>query len=154
MAGVYFLDTSALAKRYVVETGSRWITTLTDPVSGNECWLAAIARVELLAALYLRARVGTLTLAQAQQAELLFRHELATHYQMVPVRDTILDEAMRLVAVHPLRAYDAVQLAAALFVQAQYRAVGLASVFLTADRTLLRAGAAEGLLVDDPNNHP
>jgi predicted nucleic acid-binding protein len=150
----YFLDTSALAKRYVAEAGSAWVMALTDPASGNASWLAAVTRVELIAALSLRVRVGTLTPAEAQQAEQLFRHELVTHYQLVPILDGILDEAMRLVVLHPLRAYDAVQLAAALYVQGQYGPSGLGLTFVAADRRLLRAAAAVGLLIEDPNNYP
>jgi uncharacterized protein len=152
----YFLDASAVTKRYVAERGSAWVTALTDPASGNACWLAAISRVEVLAALYLRVRTGTLTPSQAGQAEQVFRGELATHFRLLPVHDVLLNEAMRLVASHPLRAYDAVQLAAALDLQAQRQAFGGLSppIFLSADQRLNRAAAAEGLAVDDPNNHP
>ena len=30
-----YLDTSALIKRYVAETGSEWVRALADPTSGN-----------------------------------------------------------------------------------------------------------------------
>ena len=46
--------------------------------------------------------------------------------------------------------YDAVQLAAALEVHSQIPSLTL----LSADANLNAAGAAEGLLVDDPNRHP
>ncbi len=35
----FFLDTSALAKRYVIETGSGYVINLTDPKVGND-WYA------------------------------------------------------------------------------------------------------------------
>jgi predicted nucleic acid-binding protein len=153
--GPYFLDTSAAVKRYVTEIGSRWITALVDPAAGNACWLATITQVEALAALYLRVRTGTLTLAQAQQAERLFRRELRTRYRRVFFSSAIRNHAMRLVTIYPLRAYDAVQLASALQVQRQQTAAGsLSLTLLSADRNLNRAAVAEGLLVDDPNQHP
>lgn len=46
----YYLDTSALVKRYVTERGTAWIVNLTDPSSGHELWtvrLAAALHVEL-----------------------------------------------------------------------------------------------------------
>jgi hypothetical protein len=49
-----------------------------------------------------------------------------------------------------LRGYDAVQLAAALEVHSHAPSLTL----LSADAGLNAAGAAEGLAVDDPNNHP
>lgn len=115
----FFLDTSALAKRYVVETGSGRITSLTDPASGSTCWLSSVTPVELLASLYRRARVGTLTMTQAQQAENIFCHELSTHFSLIDLNAAILQQAMRLVSAHPLRAYDALLLAVALELKAQ-----------------------------------
>jgi predicted nucleic acid-binding protein len=106
----YFLDTSALAKRYVVEAGSGWVTTLTESASGNSCWISSVTPVELLAGFYRRVRVGALTLVQAQLAEKVFRNQLATHFQLMDLNTVILQEAMRLVGIHPLRAYDALQL--------------------------------------------
>jgi hypothetical protein len=67
-----FLDTSAVVKRYVAETGSIWIRALSDPASGHTCRLSALSRVELLAALYRKVRLGTLPLAQAQLADQTF----------------------------------------------------------------------------------
>ncbi len=36
MADFYFVDTSALGKRYIVETGSVWMRTLLNPATGNQ----------------------------------------------------------------------------------------------------------------------
>ncbi|MGO9469479.1 MAG: hypothetical protein ACLQIB_44780 [Isosphaeraceae bacterium] len=49
-----------------------------------------------------------------------------------------------------MRGYDAVQLAAALQVHSQIPSLTL----LSADADLNAAAVAEGLSVDDPNNHP
>jgi len=58
-------------------------------------------------------------------------------------------------AAEILRAYDAVQLAAALEVKRIYQTGGLGPVILvSADQELNAAAVAEGLLVDDPNSHP
>lgn len=100
----HFLDTSGLVKRYVAEVGSAWVTGITNPMAGHSVWIASVTRVELLAALYRRVRTGTLSLLQAKQAELLFRHELSTHFQPIPTDTPLLDQAMLLVASHPLRA--------------------------------------------------
>lgn len=151
----YLVDASGLVKRYVSETGSAWVTTLTELSTGHSCRLAGITRVEVLAALYLRLRAGTLSPGQTRQAELVFRAELATHFRLIAVHAVILDRAMNLVVRHPLRAYDAVQLATALYLRAKNLALGLpAPIFLCADKNLNRAAIAEGVTVDDPNLHP
>ena len=61
-----------------------------------------------------------------------------------------MQEASRLADSHVLRAYDAVQLAAALDVHRLDPSLTL----LSADVELNAAALAEGLAVDDPNSHP
>ena len=55
---VYSLDTSAVVKRYVSETGSVWINALCDPASGNSLHIARITAVEVVSALTRRHRKG------------------------------------------------------------------------------------------------
>ena len=43
----YFLDTSAVVKAYVQETGTSWIRNLAAPASGHFLYLARIAEVEV-----------------------------------------------------------------------------------------------------------
>jgi hypothetical protein len=53
-----------------------------------------------------------------------------------------------------LRAYDAVQLASAIFARSGMQAAGGAPpIFLSADSRLLTAAQAEGFVTDDPNLH-
>lgn len=61
MVNFYFLDTSALVKRYVLETGTDWILNLTDVSAGNNIAIAQISWVEVLSALSRRRREGTLS---------------------------------------------------------------------------------------------
>ena len=57
----YFFDSSALAKRYVSETGTAWVQSLADSASGNEIYMARITLVELVSAITRRKRKGDLT---------------------------------------------------------------------------------------------
>ena len=62
---------------------------------------------------------------------------------------------MRLATKHSLRGYDAVQLAAALEANDERIANGLPTLtFVSADTELNTAAQAEGLPVENPNNHP
>ncbi len=64
----------------------------------------------------------------------------------------MLERARDLLEHHPLRAYDAVQLAAGLIANDALLAAGLPSLtFLAADTRLLNAATVEGLGTDDPN---
>ncbi|MEK9137900.1 MAG: type II toxin-antitoxin system VapC family toxin, partial [Bacteroidota bacterium] len=110
----YYMDSSALVKRYISETGSAWVSDLFDPVLNNEVFIAAITPVEIVAAITRRARGGTVTPADATAACNLFRSDLLTSYQIVELTNSLITHAMTIAETHGLRGYDAVQLAAAL----------------------------------------
>jgi predicted nucleic acid-binding protein len=61
---------------------------------------------------------------------------------------------MDLAERHVLRGYDAVQLAAALKVHREYVAFGGSCTLVSADAELNSAALAEGLSVENPNDHP
>lgn len=64
-------------------------------------------------------------------------------------------EAMSVARKHGLRAYDAVQLTAALEIDRLNREDGFGPVTLvSADRELNAAAATEGLIVEDPTTYP
>ena len=69
---------------------------------------------------------------------------LASAWHEIEASDLLREWAVRLVRVHPLRAADAMQLAAAI-VAAEMRPSGLE--FVTADRRLAEAAVREGFLV-------
>jgi len=50
---VFFCDTSGLAKRYVTETGSGWLTSHIDPANGSRIYIAQITIVEIVSAVIL-----------------------------------------------------------------------------------------------------
>jgi hypothetical protein len=54
------MDSSALVKRYVIETGSAWVQALCDPSAGHVLALAHIGLVEAAAALGIKHRQGAL----------------------------------------------------------------------------------------------
>jgi predicted nucleic acid-binding protein len=74
---------------------------------------------------------------------------------MLEITPALLAEAERLAEVHGLRAYDAVQLAAAADLQRERLANGLSRpTLISADQELNAAAMAEGIAEDDPNSHP
>ncbi len=150
----YFLDSSALVKRYVTETGTVWVTGLLDPAARNRLYIARITGAEVTAALSRRERGGHLSAADASAAIASFEHDYVNRLRPVEITAALIGDAMAAARTHGLRGYDAVQLAAALFANRRRVARRLAPlVFVTADKNLLAAAAAEGLTTDDPNNH-
>jgi predicted nucleic acid-binding protein len=154
MAALYS-DACALAKRYIMETGSGWLRNLVNPATGNEVYTIRLTAAELIAAITRRERGGTLSATEATRARADFRHDLATGYFLLEATETLVNTAMRLAETHGLRGYDAVQLAAGLELNRFYISAGfLPILFISADNELNAAAIAEGLLVDNPNAHP
>jgi predicted nucleic acid-binding protein len=150
----FYLDTSTVVKRYAMEWGTRWITALADPVQGHNLWTVRLSAAELVAALYRKARLGEIFPADAAAAVSAFRAHWQQQYQIVEASAAVVDVAMLLAERHGLRGYDAVQLSAALTVEGEGRAAGVPGiVFLSADDQQLRVARAEGLAVDNPNDH-
>lgn len=66
-----------------------------------------------------------------------------------------MQQACDLLERHPLRAYDAVQLASALESNQLFLTdAAITLTFVSADQRLLTAAIAEGLAVEDPNLYP
>ena len=151
----YFFDTSGLVKRYIAETGTTWVTGLTNPQAGNSIYLAEITPVEIVAAITRRGRGGGLASPDAAKALAEFSSDFPAQYLPVSITPVLIASAMRLAAQYGLRGYDAVQLASVLEIHSQHIAVGLPPVVLvSADAELNAAAVAEGLPVENPNFHP
>ena len=146
---VYFLDTSALVKRYVAETGSQAVAEIAN--GPNVCIIIAdITRAEFVSALARRAREGGISHEQRQTVKSAFAAHLLHDYLIAPLQGAHVTAACGLIERHALRAYDGVQLAVALSVR-DLLAVGAdVPAFLSADPRLNAAARAEGLLVVEP----
>lgn len=154
MAG-FFCDSSAIVKRYVNEIGSNYVDNLANSKSGNIILLARITRVEFAAAVARRLKSGSIIATDAQNALAAFQHDLTNNYFTVEITPLLLSAAVTLATKHALRGYDAVQLAATLEASDERIANGLAPLTLvSADTELNNAAQAEGLNVENPNNHP
>jgi hypothetical protein len=140
--------------------------TICDSSTGNSITIAEITAVELVSALNQLARGGVLRRTRRDQSLALFWQQVAAaQYQLVPVTWTNIERAASLCDIHPLRGYDAVQLACALAYRDDARLLDAAVVapgtgplgdpiFVTEDQRLSTAATAEGFTVDSPLLHP
>lgn len=152
---VYFLDSSAVVKRYLVENGTEWVIDIADLAAGNMAYLARITFVEVISAITRKARGSGLSPAGAIKAIADFRSDFVNEYPLIELTPSLIESAAHLAEAHALRAYDAVQLACALAVNGEFISAGESPITLiSADGALNTAAAAEGLAVDDPNTHP
>ena len=119
VATAYFVDSSALVKRYVQEAGTAWVRGITRHSPSTIIYIARITAVEVTSAVARRRKGRTLTSARASSILHRFRQHLAGRYAVVEITPALFNDAMRLANTHALRAYDAVQLAAALEIHQQ-----------------------------------
>lgn len=151
---IYFMDSSALIKRYVTETGSDWVQSLADPVAGHTLIVARITWVEVLSAFARLQREGNLSTDDIDTTMRAFRYDWDTQYQIVEMDTPLALSAGELLFRQPLRALDSIQLAAALrLLPAFGRAPTITYTFVAADDRLLQAADAEGLSTENPNMH-
>lgn len=112
-----FADASALVKLYVNEQESDVVESLA-PLT-----VSSLSRVEVSSAIWSKRRNGNLTAAEAatvaRRIATDFRGSPAQppRFESIPLGRALLDRAVELVAAHPLRAGDAIQLASALAIR-------------------------------------
>lgn len=137
MASIY-VDSSALAKRYLLEPGTGEVEALLQagPVATS-----VVTRAEVVAAIARSVREGSLD----RQGAGLLRQRLAEHWPDAvrhEVTDEIASQAAELAWEYGLRGFDAIHLATALSCQHE---IGSPITFATFDRRLWRAARAAGL---------
>ncbi|MBI2892051.1 MAG: type II toxin-antitoxin system VapC family toxin [Deltaproteobacteria bacterium] len=136
---IWFLDASAITKRYVEEPGSPAVRRLFSPRVRRAA--SALSLVEVPAAVFRRARGGDLAEEAAERIADRVPVDLESG-EVVEPRSAVLALAAELVARRPLRGYDAVQLASALRLARETR---FALTFVCADRNLCRIARTEGI---------
>lgn len=147
----YFVDTSAIVKRYVPEIGTQWVLGWILPSSGTVVVIAELTRVEIFSVFARREREQSLSTINANLLRSNFLVHAQKEYLITPLNTDILEEARTLVTKYPLRSLDAIQLASSK--QAQ-TILGEPMTFVTADARLLSILPQEGFVGDNPENYP
>lgn len=140
-----YADTSAIVKRYYEEPGSlrlreRW-------ASAERIFTSRIAYAEVHAAIARKHRAGDVPAEAFRRMSAAFEAEWPA-YDQILVDPATLAEVRRLVRRYPLRGYDAIHLAAALWLQGQIGTSGIE--FWVADDRLEAAAQKERLAVVNP----
>lgn len=152
---IHYFDTSALIKRYVQEPGTPWVLGLVATKPRGLLLTARITVVETYSALARRRRELSVAPEDLDLAVREFSADTASEYEFVELDSALVAVARDLVDRYPLRAYDAVQLASAIIANRALHTVRRARLtFVSADDRLVKVAAAEGMIVDNPNDHP
>lgn len=148
----YYIDTSALLKRYLIETGSSWVRNITDIESSHTVLISELTLAEAAAGIAARSRMPG-GISNNRRVLILgqFLRECDERYLLLAANREIVNRAVDLTQKFRLRGYDSVQLATALIAQSATPS-GIQLHFVTNDRDLGLAAAAEGLEVDYPGD--
>jgi len=133
-----YFDASALVKRYVRETGSNAVRRL---LASGVAASSRLSEVEIASGIERRTREGSLTIRQRDRMLTALLQDLPA-LAVVELVPEVTAEARALLARHPLRASDAIQLASCLYLQRQ---LAEPVPFVAFDHRLLGAARAENL---------
>ncbi len=152
---LYFLDTSAIVKRYVPkEHGHIWISDICSASQGHRLYIAQTALVEVVSAICRRGHEKSITSSVRDVLIAQFRLDIKNDYKAWRVTAPVYSFAGDLCKLYRLRAYDAVQLACALQLRDKMLAFEeVPPIFVCADDALLEFAAQKGLVVENPNNY-
>jgi predicted nucleic acid-binding protein len=150
----FFLDASALAKRFAPEVGTPLINYLLTSVPQDRLYLFNVGMGEVLSLLVRKKNAGRLSAAAYSQALVEFGTEIVSSsiLHKVVADNALVTAALTLIEVHSINATDAILLRLALDLAVRLRAAGHDLVLVASDQRLLRAAQAEGLLTFDPES--
>lgn len=145
---LYYLETSALVKLYVLEPGTERLLRIASNVPENRLAVLAMSAVEARSAIRRRERSGDV---DSQAATLILdrlQQHMESRFLRQPVNEIVLDGAIEMIDRYALRAYDAIQLAGCLALKTT---AGTESpTFVCSDQRLLEAARSELLPALDP----
>ncbi len=135
-----YWDTSSLVPLIIEEASSTEMEAVIREDPGVATWWGT--RVECLSAIRRREREGKLDAGEARQASILLE-TLAKDWAEVQPEHEVRSIAARMLAVHPLSASDAFQLAAAIRWASE---ITEGATMVTLDERLKEAASREGLV--------
>ena len=149
---VYFVDTSALARRYLPDTGAKWVRSWIEPTAGHVIVISQLTEIEFVTLLTQHQHAGSLTPTDVKTLMDHFATHVAKQYLSIMLDTTVITQAQQLAFKYPALTGQAVlQLASAL--QAR-KILGDQAIFISDQKDLLEAASAEGFLTESPLNHP
>jgi predicted nucleic acid-binding protein len=140
---LFYVDTSALVKRYHIELGSDQVDRLFADLDASLV-TANLAVTELTSALDRKCQDGALTREGLAQVLAVAAQDLLAEFWLLELDRTHIRRSQQLILQHHLRTLDALHLAAILSIK------DLHPVLVSADTRLLQAADREGIELLNP----
>ena len=149
----FYLDASALVKRYTRESGSDKMLFLFRNVPLARLSCLTIGAMEVFWICVRKRNDGRITDHQFERAVTHLRREVInnqSNFRKISVPDSLVWDSMRLIETYSLNSVDAMVLRSALNIAAELRSTDDTLVLVASDQRLLRAAQTEGLPVFNP----
>jgi predicted nucleic acid-binding protein len=150
----FFLDGSALAKRYVSEIGSALVDVILDTVAEPRIYLLNIGFAEVVSVLVRKKNAGGTSATVFNQALLNLEREVigSVGKHLLSFDNSVASDALPFIIKHAINSTDAIVLRVALDIAQLLRTRGDDLVLVASDQRLLRAAQAEGLTIINPES--
>ena len=142
---IYYLDSSALVKRYAAESGSDKVAALVE--SDEKIAVSWLALPEALSAVARRAKGGSISVEVLDSIRTQLHRDMQ-RFMTVEVCGAPVDGIEMLIARHALRGADSIHLSTALWLS---KAARSPVVFVASDNELLTAARVEKLKILNPS---
>lgn len=149
----FYLDASALVKRYTRESGSDKMFFLFRSVPLTRLRCLTIGAMEVFWICVRKKNDGRITADQFTQATGHLEFEIIntqSDFKTISATDALVWDSMDLIEIHSLNSVDAMVLRSALDIAAELRNTDDTLVLVASDQRLLRASHTEGLHVFNP----
>ena len=146
----YYLDTSAIVKMYVDESGTDFVAQLiNDSQPSDRFYISFLTVLEFTSAIMCKVKGNTL--GEEVAAEILsgFDSDTRTVFRIWPLNQELVLKAIPVVEQHKLRTGDAIHLATALDILSVEDS-SPDVVMVSSDRELIEASSNSGFLHLDP----
>jgi predicted nucleic acid-binding protein len=138
-----FIDTSALAKRYVQEPGSEELEELFTSIAA-EIFISTLAYVEFASAMGRKMRNMEISKAKVSEAIKELEEDWHKVFGKIPLEDLLAETAAAIALEYSLKGADAVRLASAQVTGAE--------LFVASDNKLIRVAKKMGLNSYNPES--
>ena len=149
----FYLDASALVKRYTEEIGSDKIDFLFQNVPLNRLMCLAIGVAEVFSICVRKRNDARITRHHFEQAVGYLDSEVInteSDFETVPAQNVLIWKSIHLMDTHSINSVDAILLSSALDIATNLRDEENGLVLIASDSRLLRAAQTEGLLCFNP----
>ena len=140
-----FLDTSAMAKRYVQEQGSEELDDLFFSFA-TEVFISTLAFAEFAASLGKKLQRSEISKESAAKAMRELEKDWSDLFTKIPLAETVAESAASLAIQYSLKGADAVHLASALEVSSD--------LFVASDNALINVAEKMGIQPYNPEKGP